>query len=62
MGEFFSTLVINYSKYVMDKKAYMTPDMEVVKMNYNTVLLSGSDGSTTGTVVPKEDDDDPIEF
>lgn len=46
----------------MDKKAYMTPDMEVVKMNYNTVLLSGSDGSTTGTVVPKEDDDDPIEF
>jgi len=46
----------------MDKKAYMTPDMEVVKMNYNTVLLSGSDGTNTGTVIPKEESEDPIEF
>ncbi len=26
----------------MEKKEYMTPEMEVVKLNYQTALLAGS--------------------
>lgn len=37
----------------MSKKAYMTPDMEIVKLNYQTSLLSMSDGGNSGADNPK---------
>ena len=43
----------------MDKKAYMTPDMEVVKMNYQPSLLSGSDDSKQTGGLDDEYSDDP---
>jgi len=36
----------------MEMKKYMTPEMEVVKLNYKTALLSASDGTTSTVDVP----------
>ena len=33
----------------MKKNVYVSPDMEVVKMNFKTVLLAGSDGGGSTT-------------
>ena len=41
----------------MDMKEYMTPEMEVVKMNFKTVLLAGSDGQ--GSTPTGQDDPEP---
>lgn len=41
----------------MKKIEYQAPEMEVVEMKYNTVLLAGSDGggsSSGGTDEPEE--------
>lgn len=40
----------------MKKIAYMTPEMEIVNLNYKTTLLAGSDG---GGSTP-EGQDDPV--
>ena len=32
----------------MEMKKYMTPEMEIVELKYNTTLLAGSDGETGG--------------
>ena len=36
----------------MKMKEYMTPEMEVVKLNYKTALLSASDGTSSTVDVP----------
>ena len=32
----------------MEMKKYMTPEMEIVELKYNTTLLAGSDGDGGG--------------
>lgn len=32
----------------MEMKKYMTPEMEIVELQYNTTLLAGSDGDGGG--------------
>ena len=36
-------------------KKYMTPEMEIVEMNFKTTLLAGSDGN--GSTPPMSNDD-----
>ena len=48
----------------MEMKKYMTPEMEVVEMKYQTSLLAGSDGDGSsildgGSGNPDDPDDDP---
>ena len=43
----------------MDMKKYMTPEMEVVELKYQTALLSASDGSGSTIVPPTQGSDEP---
>lgn len=38
----------------MEMKKYMTPEMEVVKLAYNSALLSASSGETSGVTIPTD--------
>ena len=43
----------------MKKIEYKAPEMEVVKLAYNTALLSASDGSSSSVIPPIEPSDEP---
>lgn len=49
----------------MKMKKYVTPELDVVELNMNATILSGSYGDSDqpgggGTPLPGGDDDDPV--